>query len=157
MEPELDRPPCKTWKLHGFSRTTADLLEIQGANPFRVRAYRNAARSIEDLAESVAALVENGVSSLTELPGIGKDLAQKIIAIVETGELPQLNELREKIPAGVVEMLRISGLGPKKVKVLFEELKIESLEQLRDSAQKGDVAGLKGFGEKTRRVHSART
>lgn len=132
-----------------FFEDYADLLEIEGANAFRVRAYRNAARSVEDLAESVAALADEGVGSLTELPGIGKDLAQKIITIVQTGELPQLNELREKIPPGVVEMLRIPGLGPKKVKALFEELKIESLEQLREAAERGDVAQLKGFGKKT--------
>jgi DNA polymerase (family 10) len=98
----------------------ADLLEIDGANPFRVRAYRNAARTITDLTESVATLAAQGTAALTELPGIGDDLAKKIVTIVETEKLPQLDELRQKVPAGVVEMLRIPGLGPKKAAALFK-------------------------------------
>ena len=127
----------------------ADLLEIDGANPFRVRAYRNAARTITDLTASVATLAGQGTAALTELPGIGDDLAKKIVTIVETEKLPQLDELRQKVPAGVVEMLRIPGLGPKKAAALFKELNIQSLDQLREAAEKGVVAKLKGFGEKT--------
>lgn len=127
----------------------ADLLEIDGANPFRVRAYRNAARTITDLTESVATLAGQGVAALTALPGIGDDLAKKIVTIVETSQLPQLEELRKKVPAGVVEMLRIPGLGPKKAAALFKELNIQSLEQLKEAAEKGEVARLKGFGAKT--------
>jgi DNA polymerase (family 10) len=129
----------------------ADLLEIDGANPFRVRAYRNAARTITDLTESVATLAGKGTAALTELPGIGDDLAKKIVMIVETEKLPQLDELRQKVPAGVVEMLRIPGLGPKKAAALFKELNIQTLDQLREAAEKGAVAKLKGFGEKTAR------
>ncbi len=73
----------------------ADLMEIQGANAFRLRAYRNASRTIESLTESIAELAEQGVAALVELPGIGKELAQKIVAIVETGQLSQLEKLRE--------------------------------------------------------------
>src|SRR6202012_2821033 len=91
-----------------------DLLEIQGANSFRVRAYRNAARTLENLSESVEDLIATSSKSLTDLEGIGKDLAQKIETIVRTGSLPQLEELRIQIPPGVLEMLRIPGLGPKK-------------------------------------------
>ncbi|HID20798.1 MAG TPA: DNA polymerase/3'-5' exonuclease PolX, partial [Planctomycetaceae bacterium] len=127
----------------------ADLLEIQGANPFRLRAYRNAARTIESLPESVGDLIADPDRDLTDLPGIGKDLAQKITTIVETGRLPQLEELREKIPAGVVEMLRIPGVGPKKVAALYNELGIASLADLREAAQAGRLAQLKGFGKKT--------
>ncbi|QDU38811.1 DNA polymerase/3'-5' exonuclease PolX [Maioricimonas rarisocia] len=127
----------------------ADLLEIQGANAFRVRAYRNAARTIEDLSETVSALVAEGKSELTELPGIGKDLAEKIITIVETGELPQLAKLRKEVPPGVVEMLRIEGLGPKKVAKLFHDEGIDSLQQLREAAERGDLEKVKGFGKKT--------
>lgn len=127
----------------------ADLLEIQGANPFRVRAYRNASGTLEDLSESVSKLAAEGPGTLTELPGIGKDLAEKICTIVETGSLPQLEELRSEVPPGVLDMLRIPGLGPKKVGKLFHELGIASLDQLKAAAEEGEVAKLKGFGKKT--------
>jgi DNA polymerase (family 10) len=127
----------------------ADLLEIQNANPFRVRAYRNAARTIGDLPESVAEIIRDPDRSLEELPGIGGDLAAKIKTIVETESLPQLEELRTQVPRGVVDMLRIQGLGPKKAAALFNELKVSSLEMLKAAAESGAVAQLKGFGEKT--------
>ena len=128
----------------------ADLLEIQGANVFRIRAYRNAARTIEGLREPLEDVVRNsGVDDLTRLAGIGKDLAKKIGTIVETGQLPQLEELREEIPDGVVDMLRLPGIGPKKVSVLFRELSVTSLDDLQEAAQQGKVAALKGFAEKT--------
>jgi len=127
----------------------ADLLEIQGANPFRLRAYRNAARTVEGLTEPIADLADEGPKALTELQGIGKNVAEKIIVICETGELPQLNEMREEVPAGVVMMLRIPGIGPKKVAALYKELNLETLDQLKEAAETGDVAKLKGFGQKT--------
>jgi DNA polymerase (family 10) len=127
----------------------ADLLEIQGANAFRLRAYRNASRTIEGLTESIADLAAKGPSALTEIPGIGKELANKIVVIVETGELPQLEEAREKVPPGVVQMLRIPGIGPKKVAALFNELGVQTLDALKAAAQDGEVAKLKGFGKKT--------
>ncbi len=126
----------------------ADLLEIQGANVFRLRAYRNAARSLESMTASITDLVEQG-QSLTELPGIGKDLAEKLVTIVQTGELPQLNELRSEVPAGVVQMLRIPGLGPKRVAQLFKELNLTTLEALKAAAEGGEISKLKGFGAKT--------
>lgn len=127
----------------------ADLLEIDGANAFRLRAYRNAARMIADLPESMTAIVEDPNRSPDELPGIGKDLAKKITAIVETGFLSQLEEMREKIPAGVVDMLRLQGMGPKKAAVLFHELSITSLDELKEAATQGQIHALKGFGKKT--------
>lgn len=127
----------------------ADLMEIQGANPFRLRAYRNAARTLESLTEPVAELARQGPSALTALQGIGKELAQKIVATVETGGLEQLDRLREEVPPGVVMMLRIPGVGPKKVAALFHELNVTTLDQLREACERGDVAGLKGFGRKT--------
>lgn len=127
----------------------ADLLEIQVANPFRVRAYRNAARTVGDLAESVAEIVAVDASRLRDLAGIGDDLAKKIATIVQTGELPQLNELREQVPQGVRDMLRVSGLGPKKAAALWKELSITSLDQLKQAAEQGQIASLKGFGKKT--------
>jgi DNA polymerase (family 10) len=127
----------------------ADLLEIQGANSFRVRAYRNGARTLEGLSVSVADLLATPGSSLESLDGIGKDLAGKIQVAVETGQIPQLEELRQQVPRGVVEMLRIAGLGPKKVAVLFHELGIVSLAQLKEACEASKVSELKGFGKKT--------
>jgi DNA polymerase (family 10) len=127
----------------------ADILEIQGANPFRVRAYRNASRMIGDLPESIADIACDTERSLEDLPGIGKDLAEKICAIVKTGEFPHLAEARSAVPASALEMLRIGGLGPKKVAVLMKELSIRTVDDLRQAAEKGEIAKLKGFGEKT--------
>ena len=127
----------------------ADLLELDGANPFRVRAYRNAARTIEALSADVSAMVERDPAELLQLEGIGKDLADKIVVIIRTGQLPQLEELKAKIPPGVVQMLRIPGLGPKKVAALFKELGLETLEALKQAAEQGRIAELKGFGKKT--------
>ena len=127
----------------------ADLLEVQGSNPFRLRAYRNAARTVKGLNEPIADLANEGPKALTELQGIGKNVAEKIVVICETGELPQLNEMREEVPAGVVMMLRIPGIGPKKVAALYKELHLETLDQLKEAAENGDVAKLKGFGQKT--------
>ena len=135
-----------------FFDEMADLLEIQGANSFRVRAYRNASRSIEGSAESMETLAEEGFKPLTEIPGIGDDLAKKIVAIVETGQLEQLNELRRQVPEAAVKMLRIPGLGPKKVALLLQELKIISLDMLRAAAEGGKIAGIKGFGKKTEQL-----
>jgi DNA polymerase (family 10) len=127
----------------------ADLLEIQNANPFRVRAYRNAARTLGDLPESLADILSDEERKLEDLPGIGHDLAEKIKVIIATGSLPQVEELRSQVPAGVVEMLRIQGLGPKKAAALFKELSITNLEMLKAACESGAVAELKGFGAKT--------
>ena len=126
----------------------SDLLEIQEANPFRIRAYRSAGRTIGSTAESFASLVEQN-DDLTRFPGIGKDLAKQIVEVVTSGRHSQLDELREQIPAGVVDMLRIRGVGPKKVAVFYNKLNLESLDQLKAAAQAGELAGLKGFGKKT--------
>lgn len=126
----------------------ADLLEIQGANTFRVRAYRAAARSLRDLPYAVASMVESG-QDLSELPGVGKDLADKIVEIVETGKLTQIEELQQEIPEGLVAVLAVAGLGPKRVKKLHETLGVVDLETLEAAAREGRIAGLAGFGEKT--------
>ena len=127
----------------------ADLLELQGANAFRLRAYRNASRTIGSLPEAISDLAQGGPKALQSIQGIGKDLSEKLMTVVESGELPQLEELREQIPTGVVMMLRIPGIGPKKVATIFNELGVTTLEQLREAAEQGQVARLKGFGAKT--------
>lgn len=126
----------------------ADLLEIQGANPFRIRAYRNAARTISSTAESLSDLVANG-TDLTQFSGIGKDLAKQIHEIITKGEHSALNELRKQIPGGVLDMLRIPGVGPKKVSVFFNELGLKSLADLKAACEAGRLSMLKGFGKKT--------
>ena len=126
----------------------ADLLEIQGANPFRIRAYRNAARTISSTAESLSDLVANG-TDLTQFSGIGKDLAKQIHEIITKGEHSALNELRKQIPGGVLDMLRIPGVGPKKVSVFFNELGLKSLADLKAACEAGRISLLKGFGKKT--------
>ncbi|HEU5260159.1 MAG TPA: DNA polymerase/3'-5' exonuclease PolX [Gemmatimonadales bacterium] len=126
----------------------ADLLEIQDANPFRVRAYRNAARTIRDFPDPIADLVRTGAKELTEIPGIGEDLAEKITAIVTTGELPLRKQLAAKLPAGLLDLLRIPGLGPKRVKLLHKKLKVKSAADLAAALDKGKIQKLKGFGPK---------
>jgi DNA polymerase (family 10) len=126
----------------------AELLEIQGANSFRVRAYRTGAQTIADRPEQMADLIA-AKGNPESIAGIGKDLATKIKVIVETGELPQLTDLKNEVPPGVVEMLRIESLGPKKVAALWKEMGIVSIDQLKAACESGDVAKLKGFGAKT--------
>ncbi len=126
---------------------TADLLEIKGENPFRVRAYRNAARTIESLGKDIAEMVDKG-EDLTKLPGIGKDLAQKIFEILETGSFTKLQELESEIPKGLIELLKVEGLGPKRIKTLYERLGIADLDQLKNAARAGQISSLPGFGKK---------
>lgn len=126
----------------------ADILEFQGANSFRVRAYRNASRTIGDLGEPLTKWVSEG-RALTEIPGIGKDLAEKIDSLLTTGDLKQWRELREQVPAGVLALLRVPGMGPKKAAALHRELGIQNLDMLRAACEQQKVRELKGFGAKT--------
>src|SRR5215208_8425664 len=123
----------------------ADLLEFQNANPFRVRAYRNAARRITDLPEPLTNVAADPTRALTDIDGIGKDLAQKIEELLETGSIAMLEQLRSDIPGGVLAMVRIPGMGPKKAAALFKELGIGSLDQLKAACEADRVQGLKGF------------
>lgn len=127
----------------------ADLLEYRGENAFRIRAYRAAARTIEDQVEPLSRLRADPGRSLTDLDGIGRDLAAKIGTILDTGRLPALDEIAAQVPPVVFQLLRVPGLGPKKVKTLVESLGIESLEGLEEACRQGTVRGVKGFGEKT--------
>lgn len=123
----------------------ADLLELDEANPFRVRAYRNAARTLRGLGEEVTVLLERE-EDLAELPGIGKDLAGKIREFTETGHLPLLDTLHRSTPAVATELLKLPGLGPKRAKALYQDLEIHTLEQLHRALLDGRVRKLPGFG-----------
>ncbi len=125
----------------------ATLLELKGENPFKSRAYLNAARMLEGMSESLDKVIAEG--RLGEMKGIGEALQKKITELVTTGKLGYYEELKASIPAGLVAMLDIPGLGPKKIKVLHDELGLETVEQLEQACQAGKVAKLKGFGEKT--------
>src|SRR6266576_1104672 len=125
----------------------ADLLEIKDENPFRVRAYRNAARTVRDFPEPIADWVRDA-RDLTEIPGIGEDLAEKIATLVATGELPLRKQLLAKLPSGLLDLLRIPGLGPKRVKLLYSKLKIKSAADLSKALAAGKVTKLNGFGPK---------
>ena len=126
----------------------ADLLEISAGNPFKVRAYRNAARTVADHPDPIAELVSGGEFDLTELPGIGGGIAKEITALVATGTLPQRQQLVAMVPPGLLELLRIPGLGPKRVKLFHERLKVNSVSDLKDALDKGRIAKLGGFGPK---------
>lgn len=123
------------------------LLELQGENPFKVRAYQNAARALEILDEDLARRVED--NTLGEIDGIGKAIVEKITTLQTTGHLPYYEELRAAVPSGLLEMLEIPGLGPKKIKKMRDALGIESIEQLKQACASGEVAQLPGFGQKT--------
>ena len=128
----------------------ADRLEIQDANPFRVRAYRNAARTVQSLGRDVQAMAARG-ETLEGTPGIGADLAQKIAEIATRGSCPMLDRLRGEMPAAITELLQVPGLGPKRVRALWHELDVETPEQVLRAARDGRIRGLHGFGEKTER------
>ncbi|MFX1674968.1 DNA polymerase/3'-5' exonuclease PolX [Paraburkholderia sp. A2WS-5] len=126
----------------------ADLLDIQGSNPFRVRAYRNAARSVSEYARNVRTMVAEG-ADLRTIPAIGDDLALKIQEIVRTGTCAMLAKLRTGMPSAVTALLRIPGLGPRRVRKLYEHLHVQSLQELERAAAEGRIHQLPGFGKQT--------
>jgi DNA polymerase (family 10) len=127
---------------------TADLLEIKGENPFRIRAYRNAARTMQSLPKSAAEMIsEDG--DLTKYQGIGKDLAGKIKEIVETGTFKALEDLKKQVPEELSQLMNISGLGAKRIAKLYKQLKITTLDQLKKTIDSGEIRQIEGFGEKT--------
>jgi DNA polymerase (family 10) len=126
----------------------ADCLEIEGENPFRIRAYRNAARTVSGLGSELKDMAAAD-EDLTKLPSIGKELAAKIHEILETGTAKALIKLHQRIPKTLIDILKLPNLGPKRVRILYRDLKIKNLEQLAKAARKGRVRALEGFGEKT--------
>ncbi len=126
----------------------ADLLEISAGNPFKVRAYRNAGRTVADYPDPLSELVKDEAFDLTDLPGIGGGIAKEITALLETGTLPQRQQLVATIPPGLLDLLRISGLGPKRVKLFHDQLKVNSVADLTRALEAGKIAKLGGFGPK---------
>jgi DNA polymerase (family 10) len=127
---------------------SAALLELADENPFKVRAYRNAAQEIEALSFDIASRLAKG-EELPKIYGVGEDLAAKIREIVQTGRCRFLEELRGRFPPGITELLTLPGLGPKRVRVLYQKLGVGSLADLRRAALEGRVRELEGFGEKS--------
>src|SRR3954452_23205278 len=125
----------------------ATLLELKGENPFKIRAYVNAARSLETSGGNIADLANEEV--LEKIPGIGKAIAAKIKELVETGSLKFFDELRAEFPAGILELFSLPGLGAKKIKALHEKLQVSSVAQLQAACAAGRVAELPGFGKTT--------
>ncbi|QEC46618.1 DNA polymerase/3'-5' exonuclease PolX [Baekduia soli] len=123
-----------------------DLYELDGAVIHRVLAYRNAAKAVRDAPTSVSALTREG--RVTTVPGIGKTLEEKLRALLETGTIPAAEKLRARFPAGLIEMTRLPGLGPKRARKLFDELGLDSLDALREAAEQQRLRGVKGFGPK---------
>ncbi|MGE5147947.1 MAG: DNA polymerase/3'-5' exonuclease PolX [Candidatus Eiseniibacteriota bacterium] len=126
----------------------ADLLELEDANAFRIRAYRNAARLLRDLRAEVTTMLAEG-KKLSDLPGIGEDLAGKIAEIAERGTTPMLEKLRGEVPHDLAELMKLPGLGPKRVRALNHELDIVNIDQLHRAAKDGRIRTLAGFGAKT--------
>ncbi len=127
----------------------ADILAIKGENRFKVRSYRKAARTLSSISKQVSGLVENE-EDLTELPAIGKDLSEKIRRIVNNnGKLKELEKLREEVPIELTALMNIEGLGPNKVKQLYEDLGIKNRDDLEKAIEQDKVKTLEGFGEKT--------
>ncbi len=123
------------------------LLELQGANPFKSRAFHNASRALEGVTEDLESLIESG--EIRSVPGIGESISKIITDLVKTGKSKEHEDLKKAFPPGVPEMLRIQGLGPKRVKLLYEKMKITSVDELEVAAKANKLASLPGFGEKT--------
>ncbi|GMR11860.1 MAG: DNA polymerase/3'-5' exonuclease PolX [Gemmatimonadota bacterium] len=133
-------------EIAGVLSELADLLEIKGSNPFRIRAYRNAIRTINSLTQSLEGMVEEG-EDLTELPAVGKDIAGHIEELISTGGLSRLEEVAVEVPRSLAELVKLEGVGPKKVKKLWNELGVTTVDQLEEALDADRVAGLEGFGE----------
>lgn len=127
----------------------ADMLNLKGENPFKIRAYQRAAETIENMSEDIAAIAAKGEKALQEIPGIGIDLSLKIVELVTTGKLKYLDELKKEVPAGLLQITGIQGMGPKKTAFVWKTFKVESVEDLEKLAKSGKLDTEKGWGEKS--------
>lgn len=129
----------------------ADLLEIKGENQFRIRAYRTAARTVDTLGEPASKIVARERLALSELPGIGKDLAGKIAELTETGDIALHRELMREVPATLTSMMRVDGVGPKRAKLFYERLSLRTVDELEAAARAGELRTIRGIGESLER------
>jgi len=129
-----------------------DMLEVLGENVFRVRAYRRAGETVRNLSEDLGKMYTNTDSEIEKIPGIGKDLHSKIIEIIETGECEMHKRIMGKLSPGILDILRVRGIGPKKVKLFYEELGIYNIKKLKSAAESGALAGLQRMGEKSEKA-----
>ena len=137
--------PVQNAEIAAMFEQTADLLEIKGENPFRVRAYRRAARTMENLPKNVRGMIAAG-ADLSDLPGVGEDLAGKIETIVKRGRFDVLDGLKKKVPGDLAAMTALPGLGPKRVKLIYDKLHVRTLADLRKAVKTGKLQTLRGFG-----------
>ncbi len=140
--------PVHNKEIADILNETADFLEIKGKDDFRINAYRNAARTIQDLSTGISQMTEDD-KDIRSLPGIGKSKAKKVKEIVRTGHLKQLDKLKRQFPSSLTEILKLEQLGPKRVKILYDKLRIESIDDLKKAVKHGEIEELEGFGEKT--------
>jgi DNA polymerase (family 10) len=131
------------------------LYELDGADRFRVQAYREAARTIGESPVSIEKLAEE--KRLTDLPNVGRTLAEKIETLIETGSIPSADKLKAKFPATLVEVTRVPGLGAKTAKRIYDELGVENLGQLKEAAEQGRISGMRGSGQRRSRASSPRS
>src|SRR3989338_4329213 len=124
----------------------ADILEMQGENPFRIRSYRNAALTIENLSEDLSSIYKKG--ALKEIPGVGESISEKIEELIKTGKCKFHQKLFKKIPHGVLDIMRVPGMGPKHAMLVYEKLSVDSIDRLRRAAEAGKLADLPRMGEK---------
>ena len=127
--------------------TMAVYLELSGAGPFEIMAYRNGAQNLEDHDEDLAQVIASG--TLTDIPGIGKGLAKVITALHQDGRSPEFEDLKSRFPENILDLTYVSGLGPKKIKALHEQLGVDGLDALEKVAKEERIRELKGFGKKT--------
>ncbi len=125
----------------------ADFLDLKGENEFRIRSYRDAARTISEGSESIVKKARNE-EDISSLPGIGKSMAEKIREIAKTGTLKQLEKIKEDIPPSLIDIMKLEQLGSERTRILHEKLNIETIEDLREAAEEEKVEKIKGFGKK---------
>jgi DNA polymerase (family X) len=140
--------PVHNKEIADILNETADYLEIKGKNEFRINAYRNAARTILGLTKSISQMAEDE-KDIRSLPDVGESMARKVKEIARTGHLKQLDKLKKQLPATLTEIMKLEQMGPRRTKILYEELEIESIDDLKKAAEQGKIEELDGFGEKT--------
>jgi len=140
-------PTAKNAQIAEFLENIADMLEIKGESTFRVRAYRDAARAIESLQEDIEEIERRG--ELTGIPGVGESIAAKITEYIETGGSVYYDQLKKEVKPGLAELVQVPGIGPKKARLFYERLGIDSVEKLERAAKKHKLSGIPGLGEKT--------